>query len=140
MNLRHTLLVLSTSCRIPALCVALLASNACSANLDLVEYARVQREKRHPDPESEWNRGGFWKRVGDEPATYIPTDYPESASRTDGEWFEDSRDGKRFFAPKGGVEGVSEIIVRREAIKQSNPPAREPITTTTGIMNMGSPY
>ncbi|MGB0292547.1 MAG: hypothetical protein ACPGIA_08195 [Luteolibacter sp.] len=56
-----------------------------------------------PDPESKWNKYGWWKRISDDPPSYIPKDYPVTAPRTraHGDWFVDQRDGKRLFVPTG---------------------------------------
>jgi hypothetical protein len=63
---------------------------------------RARRERdRGLLPESKWNEFGLWKKIKNEPATYIPAEYPKNSPRTDedGQWFSDHRDGKRFFVP-----------------------------------------
>jgi hypothetical protein len=70
----------------------------------------------HPPAESEWNRVGLWKRIGDAPPTYVPTGYDarrRPPTGREGKWYEDRRDGKRLFVP-GGVDGG---LLTGEALK-----------------------
>ena len=67
-----------------------------------------------PESESEWNSERLWRRVGDDPPTYVPAAYT-SESTENGEWFTDKRDGKRLFVPSGGAEGLPESVLRAEA-------------------------
>lgn len=69
-----------------------------------------------PLPEGLWNAERTWKRVSDNPATYVPYNY-SGPTESGGDWFTDARDGKRLFVPSGGVEGYSESVLRAEAYK-----------------------
>jgi hypothetical protein len=71
---------------------------------------------KDPDPESVWNRERTWKRISDNPPSYIPYNYTGALEGT-GEWITDQRDGKRLFVPSGGVEGFPESVLRAEAAK-----------------------
>lgn len=111
--------------------------NACVYNVDLVEVARAQAERRRgPLPESEWNKSGLWQRVGDSPATYIPRSYARSAPRTEnaGSWVVDQRDGKRFFVPKVPLDGMSPGVWMGEAKKNANWPVHETTRVYDGIL------
>jgi hypothetical protein len=68
-----------------------------------------------PAKESEWNAVGLWKRVGNNPPSYVPAGYSANRARTEreGRWFVDRRDGKRLFVP-GAVEGE---LLTGEAMK-----------------------
>lgn len=110
--------------RILTLVAAAVALSSCvTYEYDLREVAVGMRERKRSLPEQEWNAEGIWRRVADAPATYIPSDYPAAAPRTpsEGEWLTDERDGKRFFVPAGGVSGLSEAVLRKDAIKNSTP-------------------
>jgi hypothetical protein len=97
------------TCHLPitAILPLILGLSGCGLPLIGTEYAvreaRVALRGNTPDPESTWNKYGWWKRVSDEPPTYIPTRYSPGASRGNsaGTWFVDQRDGKRLFVPKG---------------------------------------
>ena len=75
-------------------------------------------------PENRWNVCGVWKRVEDNPPTYLPTDCPTSVPRDSsrGQWVTDKRDGKRFFIPAGGTEEFKESVLLCDARKQCDPP------------------
>lgn len=79
----------------------------------------VAMRRSTPEPESEWNASKLWVKVASGPALYVPRAYgsriPPATAR--GEWFEDSRDKKKLFVPKGGAGGLSEGVLRGEAIK-----------------------
>ena len=66
--------------------------------------------------ESVWNSERTWKRVKDNPPTYVPYNYTGPVNER-GEWLRDERDGKRLFVPPGGVEGFPESVLRAEAWK-----------------------
>jgi len=102
-----------------------------------VEAVRAAGDRRAgPEPESVWNRCGFWQRVGHEPPTYIPAGYAKSAPRTvkHGVWVVDQRDGKRLFVPLTPVDGKSPGVWKGEAAKITNWPARDITSTAPGIM------
>ena len=111
--------LLAPSCLVPASTNELLEAKAIAQGMK--EIARHVREKKHAPPESEWNGARIWTRVAAQPATYIPTGYPTRAPRSaaHGEWIEDARDGKRFFVPKGGIDGLNEAVIRKDALKHS---------------------
>lgn len=45
---------------------------SCVTSIDLVEAARGMAERTEgAKPESEWNAIGTWKKISDQPATYI---------------------------------------------------------------------
>lgn len=123
-------------------CLALLAVGlleSCVTSIDLVEVARSTAEKqRGVTPEAEWNVKGVWQRVAENPATYIPTGYPASASRgtAEGTWVVDQRDGKRLFVPKAAVGGYSPAILLGDAKKVTNWQARQITSTTPGVIVM----
>jgi hypothetical protein len=75
---------------------------ACIAMLSLASCAGTSEK------ESEWNRVGLWKRIGDNPATYVPVEYDSTRPTTqrEGTWFDDRRDGKRLFVPDGDNGGL----------------------------------
>lgn len=119
------------------LAAAAILLTGCVHQVSLVEVAGAAADhRRGPLPESEWNRPGLWQRVGDAPATYIPTGYPRSAPRTEkaGTWVVDKRDGKRLFVPNPDVNGVGAGVLMGEAIKVTNWPVREISQTVPGIM------
>jgi hypothetical protein len=72
-----------------------------------------------PIPESEWNKLGLWYRISDQPPTYLPKGFGRNQARNDqtGTWFLDARDGKRFFVPHAGANGLSSAIWAAEARK-----------------------
>jgi hypothetical protein len=100
---------------------------------DLISESREKKEmarlrQADPLPESEWNRLGDWKKVGNDPPTYIPRGYTADSPRTEknGDWFVDARDGKRLFVPKQSTPGkysaiISPGVLRGEAAKITNP-------------------
>lgn len=71
---------------------------------------------KKPLPEAAWNSERTWKRVADQPPTYVPYLYKGGIDGP-GEWVADERDGKRLFIPAGGVDGLSESVLRAEAWK-----------------------
>ena len=71
---------------------------------------------KKPVPEAAWNSERTWKRIADQPPTYVPYLFKGSPNES-GEWIEDERDGKRLFIPAGGVDGFSEAVLRAEARK-----------------------
>jgi hypothetical protein len=98
---------------------------------DIGDLIQGHREKKHAPPESMWNAVGVWKKVSQNPATYIPTGYPTGAPRgnANGNWFEDKRDGKRLFVPTQGVDRLSKQILTKDAHKT--------ITPTPGTPTLG---
>jgi|GEM_PF-6201896 len=68
-----------------------------------IHNTRVALSPKGPGAESRWNKYGWWRRVADDPPTYVPVRYSATAPRTEatGEWFVDPRDGKRMFVPHG---------------------------------------
>ena len=72
-----------------------------------------------PVPESVWNAERTWKKVGDDPPTYVPYNFVGTA-HSSGEWLRDERDGKQLYVPRGGVEGISEEVLRAEAWKATH--------------------
>ena len=74
--------------------------------------------------ETAWNHLGIWRRVADEPASYVPKSYPKGRTPSDkeGQWFVDRRDGKRLFVPCGGVGSWSEGVLLGEAQKITDTP------------------
>jgi hypothetical protein len=122
---------------LPVLAVGLLGS--CVTSIDLVEVARATAEKqRGPAPEAEWNAKGVWQRVADNPATYIPKDYPASAPRgtAEGTWVIDQRDGKRLFVPRAPVGGYPPAVLLGDAKKVTNWQARQITSTQPGVIVM----
>jgi hypothetical protein len=110
------------------------------SSIDFIEMGRAASDRRKgPLPESEWNHSGLWKRAGDSPATYIPAGYALNASRNEksGTWFVDKRDGKRLFVPNTPVNGISQGVIKGEAIKVTNWPVREVRRTVPGLMSTG---
>lgn len=84
-----------------------------------------------PLAEAEWNHLQIWRRVGDDPPTYVPKAYGVKQSRTshEGTMIVDRRDGKRFFVPKEGVPGWSAGVLVSEARKATgykHPSPRSP--------------
>jgi len=82
-----------------------ITTSGCVETIDLVEVAKASRDRRAgPLPESEWNRFGFWDRVGNSPPSFIPKGYPRSAPRTEkaGTRVADKWDGKRLFTGQFG--------------------------------------
>ena len=69
-----------------------------------------------PAPESQWNSERTWRKVGENPPTYAPHNFTGRLGQG-GEWMTDDRDGKRFFVPAGGVDGIPESVLRAEAWK-----------------------
>lgn len=116
MNIRsilHRFIVLRLAPMLPASCVT---------SIDLIETTQnIAKRGRGPAPESEWNALGIWRCVADQPATYIPKDYPASAPRgeTQGSWIVDKRDGKRLFVPKVKVGDLELGVLMGEARKVS---------------------
>jgi hypothetical protein len=95
---------------------------------DLIR-ARNER-KRGPMPESEWNYLGMWKKINNQPPTFIPKQHPETAPRTpeNGQWFIDHRDGKRLYVPnyvKGPLSSQSSLLKQPASligsIRRGNP-------------------
>ena len=72
-----------------------------------------------PVPESVWNAERSWKRIGQNPPTYVPYEF-EGTPSASGEWLRDPRDGKQLYIPQGGVEGISESVLRAEAWKATH--------------------
>lgn len=72
-------------------------------------------KKEHDD----WNSLQVWHQVAMQPPTYVPTGYGADRPRThqDGEWFTDSRDGKRLFVPRQAVRGLQPGVLTGEAKK-----------------------
>jgi hypothetical protein len=113
--------------------------NSCVSQIHLIDLAEdVARSHRKAEPESEWNESKNWKRVSDEPVTYIPTVYPTSAPRTEkeGTWLTDKRDGKRMFVPNGIGGLISTGVLIGEAKKITNNIKRSYITTEPGFLLM----
>ena len=85
----------------------ILGFSSCGLPAVGVEYAvhgiRKATRSKSPDPESKWNNNGWWRRISDDPPSYIPTNYSATAPRTkaSGTWLVDRRDGKRLFVPTG---------------------------------------
>lgn len=68
-----------------------------------------------------WNSSGFWRRVSDNPPSWIPRGLPlRMPSSKSGEWIVDGRDGWRFFVPSKGAGGLSAEAIRAEALKVVN--------------------
>ncbi|HWB04182.1 MAG TPA: hypothetical protein VG796_14235 [Verrucomicrobiales bacterium] len=68
-----------------------------------------------------WNSSGFWRRVSDNPPSWVPRGLPlRMPSSKSGEWIVDGRDGWRFFVPAKGVGGLSAEAIRAEALKVVN--------------------
>jgi hypothetical protein len=92
-----------------------------AAPLMMADHKRRVRKERKagPLPEAEWNAEGIWSRVGDSPPTYLPTGYGRNLPRTSdvGEWIVDARDGKRFFIPRHGTNGIRASVLATEAGK-----------------------
>lgn len=101
----------------------LLALLLCSCGTYVYDMSEINeaRKSKKVKPEHVWNAVGTWKRVADQPPTYVPAGMPAGTPRTSahGEWFHDERDGKRLFVPKGGVPGLSEAVLRKDAIKNT---------------------
>lgn len=78
--------------------------------------------------EVEWNHLQIWRRVGDDPPTYVPKAYDVKKPRTlhEGTLIVDRRDGKRFFVPKEGVPGWSAGVLVGEARKATGYKHRSP--------------
>ena len=113
---------------------------SCVTNVDLIEVARGQAERRRgPKPEAVWNQSQLWERVADNPPTYIPTGYGRSTPRTEteGTWVVDERDGKRLFAPNVKVGDLEPGVLRGEARKATTWSPREYTSTAPGIMSDG---
>lgn len=124
---------------IVVIAIACVGLNACVTEIHLVDLAQdVARSHRKAEPESQWNESKNWKRVSDDPATYIPTVYPTSAPRTEkeGTWLTDKRDGKRMFVPNGIGGLISTGVLIGEAKKITNNIKRSYLTTEPGIMLM----
>jgi hypothetical protein len=121
------------------LALASVLLTSCVTSVDVSEMARSAAERRRgPRPESEWNTFGIWRRIANNPATYIPRDYSVSAPRgkADGSWVVDVRDGKRLFVPNKKVGDYESSVLMGEAKKITNWQAREIISTVPGIMVM----
>jgi hypothetical protein len=130
MNIRHHLLRLLS---VPLI----IAVTGCVTSINPIEAVRAANDRRgRPEPESVWNRHGFWQRVGNEPPSYIPSGYAKSAPRTDkhGIWVVDKRDGKRLFVPNTPVDGKSPGVWKGEAAKVTHWPVRELSSTAPGII------
>lgn len=126
--------------------VSLLLSS-CTVNVDVVGLAQDEARKHaKPKPESEWNQSGAWKRISDNPATYVPIDYPADSPRTEkeGTWFTDKRDGKRLFVPFVQAGPMKPGVATGEAKKITNNVKPSRISTSPGIMqtggSMGMPF
>ncbi len=112
------------------LCLASVLPASCVTSIDMIETTRnIAKRSRGPLPESEWNALGIWRRVADQPTTYIPKDYPITAPRGDreGTWVVDQRDGKRLFVPKAKVGDLEPGVLKGEAQKVCQ---RPPIINT----------
>jgi len=83
-----------------------------------------QFASRRPGAESKWNNVGVWKKVGENPPTYLPRECSTKVLRVSsrGSWITDKRDGKRFFIPAGGSGGLSESVLCGDARKHCDPP------------------
>lgn len=75
-----------------------------------------------PVPEAEWNESGVWRRISNDPPTYLPIGYRTSLPRDEraGVWVLDQRDGKRLFVPNEGVGGYSHNVLMAEAHAATN--------------------
>jgi hypothetical protein len=113
---RGRALLLRIRCWILASCLA-----SCTLQVDQGPVAYLE-ERLNPPQESQWNATRVWKRVSMDPPTYVPAGFSGSlAYSSEAEWITDSRDGKRFFIPRGGVETYNEAILRAEASKNCHP-------------------
>lgn len=124
---------------IVVIALACVGLNACVTEFHLVDLAQdVARSHRKAEPESEWNESKNWKRVSDNPATYIPTVYSDLAPRTEkeGVWLVDKRDSKRMFVPNGIGGLISTGVLIGEARKITNNIKRSYISTEPGILTM----
>lgn len=123
------------ACRISVLACLLLSS--CVTSIDLTEMVRGAAEKKQgPRPESQWNQLGIWRKISNNPATYIPRDYPVSAPRgnSHGTWVVDARDGKRLFVPHENAGDYDSAVLMGDAKKITNWQPRNLIDTRPGIM------
>ena len=100
------------------LCLAL---NSCSLEWN----GTGQFASRQPGAESKWNNVGVWKRVAENPPTYLPRGCPTKVMRVSskGRWITDKRDGKQDGRPRfrDGLEpdlrarGEDELVPRAAA-------------------------
>ena len=116
-------------------CLTINFSGLCVSCTNFVALAKKDADKRRgPPPESEWNVKGVWKRVSNDPATYIPTGYSVSASlqAEAGDWVVDPRDGKRFFIPNAVTGGYTPKMLESDALKMTKWPEPRPIIVYSG--------
>ena len=81
-----------------------------------------------PVAATDWNQLKIWRKIGDNPSTYVPTSYASSLPRTEkeGQWFTDRRDGKRLFVPNETTGQWSREVLFGEAKKITNYKAPKP--------------
>lgn len=111
--------------------------SSCVTSIDLTEMVRGAAERRQgPRPEYQWNAMGTWRKISQNPATYIPRDYPISAPRgkSNGTWMVDARDGKRLFVPHEKAGDYDSAVLMGDAKKITNWQPRNLIDTRPGIM------
>jgi hypothetical protein len=113
--------------------------SSCVTQLHLLDLAEdVGRKHGKAEPESEWNCLNEWKRVEDNPPSYIPAAYSSTAPRTEkeGVWEIDKRDGKRLFVPHNMPPPLSTGVLIGEAKKITANIQRSYTTTGPGILTM----
>jgi hypothetical protein len=139
LHTRAMILFPRTSCAVNQFFLVLLPGllTCCVTSVSLNDVIGSMAERsRGPLPESRWNELGIWRRVADQPPTYIPKGYSISAPRTekDGQWFDDKRDGKRLFVPNTEVNVYASGVLQGEARKITNWQTQVHAVTEPGIL------
>lgn len=86
----------------------------------------------------DWDPVGIWYRVSNNPPTYLPKGTPASTplDAANGTLFVDAVDGWRFFVPKGGGAGYSELTLRGQADKITNDVTRSQQTADNTLRSL----